>query len=98
MKDDKYIDKAMKRLLRAYERFGTWRSVGEHLGVNQGIIFALARHGKVPKDAGIRVRLGLPRVMPSERRVRVRRVMPLLGSPCWMCMAFKKVKPKARKA
>lgn len=96
-KDDKCIERAQSRLLRAYTRLGAWRLVGRELGVNHGYLVALVRHGKVPQDPGIRKKVGLPRVLPSERKPRVRRVMPRLGSPCWMCMAFKPIKPKRRK-
>ena len=93
VKDDVVIGNVQKRLLRAYLRQGAWRKVGASLGVDHGIVIALVKHGRVPKNAETRSSLGLPGVMPSERRARVRRVMPRLGSPCWMCMAFKKVKP-----
>ena len=53
--------------------------------------FANSGGSWIPKDPDIRATLGLPRI---DRPPRVRKVVPLLGSPCWQCLAFKKIKPK----
>jgi hypothetical protein len=95
-RDDKCIGIVKRRLLRAHRRLGTWRLVGEELGVNHGNLVTLVQHGRVPRDADLRIRLKLPRVMPSERKPRVKKVIPLLGSECWKCMAFKTIRPKRR--
>jgi hypothetical protein len=93
-KDDLVITRAAKRLLRAKKRLKSWRAVGIELGVNHGYPIALVNHGKVPANTEYRLKLGLPRVMPSEQKTKVKKIIPLLGSACWQCMAFKKLKPR----
>jgi hypothetical protein len=95
--DDISIQKARTRLLQAYSRLGTWRKVEDELGVDHGIIIALVKHGKVPTETRVRVRLGLPKVMPSERKPRVRKVIPLLGSAEWLGLAFKKIRLRRKR-
>lgn len=98
-RDRETVERAQRKALRAFEKLGTWRKVGQAWGVNHGNVVALVKHGKVPQSVELRTALGLPKVMPSERKPRVKKVMPMLGSPCWMCMAFKEVRPgKKRRA
>lgn len=62
------IARAQKRVLSVYGRCHNWRGVGEHFGVNHRYAWDLALHGVVPSNPDLRVKLSLPRVMPSERR------------------------------
>ena len=85
------VAKAQNAILRAYRRlsrkgvFNTqtgrmmhgWRGVGFILRVNHRYAWDLALNGVVPKNPEIRVKLGLPRVLPSERPAkRVREPIP----------------------
>lgn len=69
-RDGIYIERARRRLLRAYRRLGTVRKVGAELGVNHGWVSALLRHGSAPRGEELRLKLGLPTVLPSERERR----------------------------
>jgi len=72
-RDEECIGRAQRRLLRAYKRlrkFGGWRAVGAEVGVNHGNVIALVKHGTVRKSVEIRLALGLPAVLPSEREQR----------------------------
>ncbi len=69
-RDESYIKRAQKRAQKAYTRLGTVRKVGEELGVNHGWVSALLRHGKAPRSEALRLKLGLPLVLPSEREAR----------------------------
>src|SRR3990172_4155666 len=72
-RDEECIGRARRRLLRAYKRlrkFGGWRAVGAAMGTNHGNVIALVKHGTVRKSVEIRLALGLPAVLPSEREQR----------------------------
>ncbi len=47
-------------LRKAYKELGGWRLVGERHGISGGMAFRVAMQGYEPKEARIRVRLGLP--------------------------------------
>ena len=52
-----------RRLAREYEHLyqkGGWRAVGAAYGITAGMAWRIARQGYEPKDALIRVKLGLP--------------------------------------
>ena len=89
-KDGKCIARAVKALKKAYLRHTSWRMVAQEFGVNQSYIWRLVTNGMVPKNPDIRYRLGLPRVLPSERKPRKRREVPKIGQPGWEKVYFKK--------
>ena len=93
-KDDSCIERAQRRLLRDHRRLGTWRAVEAKIGANHGYIVALVKNGIVPSNPAVRKKLGLPRVLPSERKPRVNRIIPSLGSEGWEQVFFRKLKPK----
>lgn len=76
-RDGIYIERARRRALRAYQRLGTVRKVGAEWGVNHGWVSALLRHGSVPKSDDLRVKLGLPTVLPTERERRKQATMEM---------------------
>lgn len=65
--------RVQKWLFLLHRRLGNWRGVGRQLNVHHRYAWNLALHGVVPANPDIRVKLGLPRVMPSERKPRKRR-------------------------
>jgi len=92
--DERVIARAQKRLKKAYLRRVSWRGVAQEVGVNVSYIFRLCEYGTVPRNPDIRYKLGLPRVMPSERKRKPRRVPVKVGAPGWEEVYFKKVKVK----
>lgn len=65
------VIRAQKRLYDLHAQLGSWWAVGSKLNLDDNLHakdFAL--RGIVPTDKGVRVKLGLPRVMPSERVVK----------------------------
>lgn len=55
-----------QRLAEAYRRLKNWRAVGREFGISEGMAWRLVNEaGYEPKDAHIRVRLGLPALMPA---------------------------------
>jgi hypothetical protein len=88
------IGKAQKRVLQAYARLRTWRATAAEFGVHYRYVWDLGMHGIAPKNTDLRARLGLPRVLPSERKARVKRILPLLGSDGWQDVFFKKLRIK----
>jgi len=77
-RDEECIGRAQRRLVRAYKRLGTWRAVGAELGINHGNVVALTRHGTVPRNWWLRVKLGLPMELPSEKQKRILKVCTCL--------------------
>lgn len=73
--DEQRIVKAQSAVWRAYRRLsgkGGWRAVGKKFGLKSHVYaYELAMYGKVPSNPEIRHKLGLPRVLPSERVGRV---------------------------
>ena len=49
-----------REVKKAYKRLGKWRLVAAEFGLSCGMAFRIARRKYEPKDAKIRVRLGLP--------------------------------------
>ena len=92
-KDAQCIERAQKALKKAYIRHVSWRGVAQEYGVNQSYIWRLVTNGMVPKNPDIRYRLGLPRVMPSERKPKAKREPVKIGAEGWESVYFKKVKP-----
>lgn len=92
-RDGEILERANRRLWRAFRRLGSWRAVANELTINHGYL-TLARAGKVPRNADVRRALGLPQVMPSERRERVKKVIPLMGSDGWQEVFFKRIRPR----
>lgn len=92
-KDGQVIERAQNRLKKAHSRKkrGGWRAVASDLGLNVRYVYDLAVKGIVPPNPETRRKLGLPRVMPSERKLRARRVIIKLGAPGWQKVYFKKV-------
>ena len=96
-KDMIIIQRAQKRLLRAYRRLGksrSWRMVAKSLGINHGDISTFINHGHVPRNEHLRLAMGLPRVMPSERKPRTKRIIPLIGTNGWEKFFFKILRPR----
>jgi hypothetical protein len=92
-KDASYILKAQKRLLRLKKQLGNWLKVEAEIHVNHGHMSALILHGTVPHSKELRLALGLPSILPSERTPRrPRRVLP--GSPCAGCKALREFRAK----
>jgi hypothetical protein len=90
-KDEQIIARAQKRLKKAYLRLPSWRMVAQEYGVNVSYIFRLCEYGMVPRNPDIRFRLGLPRVLPSERKRRPKREPVKIGTEGWEEVYFKKV-------
>jgi len=94
-KDASYILKAQKRLLRLKKQLGNWLKVEAKNHVNHGHMSALILHGTVPHSKEIRLALGLPAVLPSERTPRrPRRVLE--GSPCVGCRALREFRVRCK--
>jgi hypothetical protein len=94
-KDASYILKAQKRLLRLKNRLGNWLKVEAEIHVNHGHMSALILHGTVPHSKELRLALGLPSILPSERTPRrPRRVLP--GSPCAGCKALREFRARCK--
>jgi hypothetical protein len=91
-KDVECIARAQKRLKKAYLRHVSWRGVAGECGVKVRYVWALVQRGTVPKNPDIRAAIYLPRVMPSEKKPRVRHPFVPLGAPGWEEYYFKKVK------
>lgn len=79
------VVRAQNKVQARYTRLGNWRAVMKELGLaNVAYAYDLVKHGKVPPNPETRAKLFLPRVLPSERKARMKRVPPpLLGSPGW---------------
>ncbi|HAR45911.1 MAG TPA: hypothetical protein DCS05_07010 [Nitrospiraceae bacterium] len=91
------IRRAQKRLLRTYRRLGksrSWRAVAKSLGINHGDISAFINHGHVPRSEHLRLALGLPRIMPSERKPVQHKFIPLIGTEGWEMAFFKLLRPR----
>ncbi len=91
-KDGQVIERAQNRLKKAHSRKrGGWRAVASDLGLNVRYVYDLAVKGIVPPNPETRRKLGLPRVMPSERKLRARHEPVRIGSEGWESVYFKKV-------
>lgn len=89
------VEKARNAVLRAYKRLGNWRKVGEKYGLkHHRYVWDLAVNGIVPVNPEIRHKLGLPRVLPSERKPRKQEGIPRIGQGGWEGFYFRKVKVK----
>lgn len=89
--DVELVARAQKRLISLYLRFGNWRSVGKHCGLaHHRYAWELATKGIVPSNPEIRVKIFLPRVMPSGRLPKVKRLIPKIWEN--LDIYFKKVK------
>jgi hypothetical protein len=95
-KDAKILRRVQRQLRKAFQRLKSWRKVAEERGVNHGYV-SLVMQGNIPTSEKVRVALGFPAVMPSERRVRVRKITPLMGSEGWERVFFKRLIPRWRK-
>jgi len=90
--DGQVIERAVKRLKKAYLRHASWRGVAGECGVNVRYVWQLVQRGTVARNPDIRLKVGLPRVMPSERKRRPKREPVKLLQPGWEKVYFKKVK------
>lgn len=91
--DAERVQRAQNRLFIKYRKLGSWRAVARELELpNHKYAYDLYWLAIVPSKPDIRVKLFLPRVMPSERPAkRVREPMPKVWeSPE---LYFRKVKP-----
>jgi hypothetical protein len=92
------IYKAKSKLDRLYRKHGNFRGVTKargFLNVDATVkyVWEFMKYHIVPKNPAIRVKLFLPRVMPSERIHKKRRAIPKLGSNNWEKSFFKNPKP-----
>ena len=95
--DKQVIERARRRLLRDWKRLSSWRAVGAYYGINHGHCVVLVKYGRVPKSFELRLALGLPRVMPSERRPRGKVDLPVIGvSDEWQSVFFKRMRKERR--
>lgn len=92
--DDEVIERAQNMLKNIYMRHVSWRAVAVERGVNVRYVWELATRGTVPRNPDVRQAVFLPRVMPSERRRKVKREVVKIGAPGWEAVYFKKVKVK----
>lgn len=90
-KDGQVIERAVNRLKKAYLRHVSWRGVAGECGVNVRYVWALVQRGQVPRNPDIRAAIGLPRVLPSERKPKAKRELVKIGAPGWENVYFKKV-------
>ena len=90
--NERIIARAVRKLKKAYLRHCAWRGVAQEYGVNVSYIFRLCEYGMVPRNPDIRYKLGLPRVLPSERKPRKKREVVKVGQPGWEAVYFRKVK------
>lgn len=76
--DAERVQRAQGRLFIKYRKLGNWRAVGRALDLpNHKYAYDLYWLAIVPSNPDIRVKLFLPRVMPSERPAkRVREALP----------------------
>lgn len=95
-KDAQCIERAQKALKKAYLRHVSWRGVAQEYGVNQSYIWRLVERGTVPRNRDIRMRLGLPRILPSEKKIRVKPVLPKVGEYGWEKVYFKPIKARKK--
>lgn len=88
-KDGQIIDRAQNRLKKERLRIlrkakkGGWRAVAERRGVNVRYVYELAVRGIVPPNPETRRKLGLPRVMPGERKPKPKPLFVRIGEPGW---------------
>ena len=89
--------RAQTRILRLKRR-RSWREVADVLAERGGLeklnvkyVFNFVMKNEVPTNPDIRHALGLPRVMPSERPVRVRRQKKLMDFPAFQKVAREEV-------
>lgn len=82
-KDGQVIERAQNRLKKAHSRKkrGGWRAVASDLDLNVRYVYDLAVKGIVPPNPETRRKLGLPRVMPSERKLRARKTAINIWEP-----------------
>jgi hypothetical protein len=92
--DEQVIEWAQNRLKKAHSRKkrGGWRAVASDLDLNVRYVHELAVDGVVPSDPEKRHKLGLPRVLPSERKPKAKREPVKIGVEGWENVYFKKVK------
>lgn len=83
--DSGVILKAQVRIMRLKSKM-TWREVADVLAVRGGLDdlnvkypYNFVAHDEVPGNRKIRCALGLPRVLPSERRPKKLRGLPVWG-------------------
>jgi len=104
--DELIIVRAQNRILRLYRRLGRnggWRAVVERLQrrldpdlrLNISHVYNFVYHGKLPPKK-YRKALYLPQLLPSERKPREKKVIPIIGmGHNWESVFFKQ--PKKRK-
>jgi hypothetical protein len=92
--DAYYIEKAQERIKSAVKRLGSGRNFARQIQLNHYYVSQFLNHGTIPNNKEYRRKLGLPKILPSERKIRVRKVPPLLGSPGWEDVFFKPLRPR----
>ena len=104
------IERSQRRVLRAYRRIGKagvmnlkagkivkgWRAIQYSLDLsNVRIAWKFVYENVIPSDPAVRYQLGIPRVLPSERKPRKeKRVVPPIGVGEWQPFYFKAPKPR----
>lgn len=89
--DEQVIERAVKRLKKAYLRHVSWRGVAKERGVNVQYVWSLCQRGVVPRKPEVRAALFLPRVMPSERMRKPKPPFVRIGEPGWEERYFRKL-------
>lgn len=59
------IGNVRRDLKKAYTLLRTWRAVGDAFGISGGMAYRIVEDKYEPKDAHIRVKLGLPAMAPA---------------------------------
>ena len=90
-KDELVIDRAVKRLKKAYLRHASWRGVARERGVNVRYVWALCQRGEVPRNTDVRAAVFLPHMMPSERNRKPKPPFVRIGEPGWEERYFRKL-------
>ena len=106
-KDARMLGKVQRRLMGAFERLGSWRKVAGEMGINHGYVSMVMRVSEVdvaegrvemgrliPSNVEVRKAMGFQKVLYTERKVRVKRVIPLMGSVGWERIFFKRLKAR----
>jgi hypothetical protein len=89
--DDEILEHSKRRLNSLKNKLRTWRAVAASLGVNHKYILDFINHGVVPSNKRIRRAMRIPAVLPSERRVIVKKQPPIIGvTPSWEKSFFKR--------
>lgn len=92
--DAKILSRVQRRLLRVFRELRVWRKVAAEIGVNHGYLSRVMR-GEIPTNKTVRLALGFPAVLPSERKPRVKKPdPPRVWEDGWEDVYLRKIKRK----